>query len=321
MSTASSGTANSCRLEYDLTFIGAAGLNGRIDTESHQKLVNSYYHGLAEPTGTTLGGFRHDLDAEKQAMNILANRIYAHLGCASDDDYRARIGRVRRGLVTLFSSFGPCHSCREVLRQLRHDFPAVTFEITYRNGLRGGGTARLMEAGGGLSGVYGIGDADELPNKDWRKAYPGTPVPAATATLRAQFTGGPAVAAAATAVAGQAYTSYRYPAARQQGNPDEVTAALDVVAKAVWDTIAPGQNFNERTFPQFIRNVGSGDLVLACEQGPTSAGRTAIAAFVADFPRVRVQVDYQGAAARVGALGYADSTAAGGGWRKVFPAT
>ncbi|WP_405020020.1 hypothetical protein OHV05_27340 [Kitasatospora sp. NBC_00070] len=312
---------NTCRLEYTLTFVGAAQLTGRIDTESHQPLVWSYYHGLPEPTGSTLTGQQHDLDAEKQAMNILANRIYRHLACTTDDEYRARIGQIRRGEVTLFSALGPCHSCREVLRLLRADLPTVSFEVTYRNSTRDGGSARLLAAGDGLSGAYGFGDAEQVqPGGQWRKSFPGVPVPAATAAFWMQFTAGPRVTGAEAAVAGQPYTSCRYPRARQSGTPDEVTAVVDQVAAAVWDGIAPGQQFNDRTFPQFVRNVGSGELLLVCEQGPSAAGQATVAAFVADFPKVRVQVDYPGAAARSGGLGYADAVQAGGGWRKVFPA-
>lgn len=46
-----------------------------------------------------------------------------------------------------------------------------------------------------------------------------------------------------------------------------------------------------------------------------------MAAFVADFPKVRIEVSYGAAAAQADGCGYADATALPGGtWLKVFPA-
>jgi hypothetical protein len=325
MTTAAMPT-NYVTLHYQLLFLDGTELTGRIDQQSHLALVRGlYYDALAEPNGSGLysGQRKHDADAEKQALNQLAGEIARHLGCGTVPEYRAAVGRIRAGRLTMHSTFGPCHSCRRVIRDFLAELPTVSLDVVYGNGCNTRGTHFQIPAGTGLHGQYGYeraADLVQLENCSWKKTFVGTPVPAATGSFRMQFTGGPSVSGTKTAVAGQRYTSCRYPQARQAGTPDEVTAVLDQVARAVWDGIAPGQAFGERTFPQFVRNVGSGELTLTCEQGPTAAGQAALAAFVADFPALVTTVTYQGTAAQGGGRGYPDAVRTADGWTKVFRA-
>ncbi|MHA6765288.1 deaminase domain-containing protein [Streptacidiphilus sp. PAMC 29251] len=315
---------NEVRLDYSISFVEGADLVGAIAFKSHAALVNSYYLGSPEPKGTTLGGYQHDLDAEKQAINTLANRIFTRLGCKDDDEYRAALSQVRKGRLTLFSSMGPCHSCRGVFKQFLGDFPALTLEVTYRNQTRNG-KVRLLPAGGGLHGDYGYADAEQIPGQDWRKTFVGVPMPMATAVFLIKFASGPECAATVTAVAGRPYTSFLY--RPQGGSPIAAeTAALDRVAKSVRDTIT-GQRDSTLSgvgFRKLLGNVSSGHVWLTGEQGPTADGRTAIAAFVKDFPKVTLRVAYDGATAAGGGLGYADAAKGDAdepAWVKVFKPT
>lgn len=315
---------NNATLDYDITFVDGTSIQDTIRTGSHDKPVYAYYQGLAEPQGTTLSGFQHEKDAEKQAVNILANRLYDHLGCTTTEEYRAAIRTVRKGTVTLFSTMGPCHSCRAVIRAFVADFPTLTMVVGYRNRIGNGTqTAKLIKAGDGLHGAYGYGEADQRPNGDWEMIFAGTPIPATMVEYAVQFTKGPLSKGALTVVAAQPYTPYLY---RVPGGHtfDADTVALDRVARAVRDTMDDKEDSGMAvaSFRHFVVNVGSGTVTLTCEQGPTADGRASIAAFIADFPKVKVIVTYPGDAASGGGLGYADATRAGGAtrWRKVFPA-
>ena len=322
MTTAIRG--NNAILDYDITFVDGSSIRNTIRTASHADPVYAYYEGLAEPEGTTLGGFQHQKDAEKQAVNTLANTLYDHLGCKSAEDYREAIRTVRKGTVRLFSTMGPCHSCRAVVKAFLADFPALTMVVSYRNKVGDGQeTAVLIKAGSGLYGSYGYGDAAQLPNGDWSKTFVGAPIPATKVEYAIQFTEGPLSKGELTAVAGQRYTPYIYrlPA----GNAiDADTTALDRVVRVVRDKMdgKADSTMAVASFRRFVVNVGSGTVTLTCEQGPTADGRASIAAFVRDFPKVDLIVTYPAEAASGGGLGYADATRASGAapWRKVFAA-
>ncbi|WP_330334314.1 hypothetical protein OHS33_34270 [Streptomyces sp. NBC_00536] len=318
---------NTARLQYSITFIGYADLVGEVESVSHQELRgDNYYKDLPEPADHkgALQGIQHRKDAERQVVNLLADRIYRHLGCASTAQYKARIGAVRRGTVDLYSDMGPCHSCRSVIKDFRTDFPALDFQVRYRNALFSGGTARLLQAGDGLYGSYGIGDAEQGAGDLWIKNHPGTPLYAATATFDAKVAGpdGYRFQGTFTAVDQQPHASFLYPAPTAVAAPlDEVAAVLDQVAANIRDTMAPGQEMRPQSFRKWINGINQGTVRLVCERGPSQAGRTAVAAFIADFPKVRIEVSYEATAARTDGLGYGDATAGPAGtWLKVFPA-
>ena len=315
---------NNAVLDYDITFVDGSSISDTIRTGSHDDPVYAYYEGLAEPQGTTLSGFQHQKDAEKQAVNILANTLYAHLGCTTAAEYRKAIRTVRKGTVTMFSTMGPCHSCRAVIKAFLADFPTLTMVVGYRNRVgKGQETAVQIKAGSGLFGAYGYGDAVERPNHDWEKTFTGTPLPATTVEYAVQFTKGPLSEGELTAVAAQPYTAYIYRVPTGH-DYDADSVALDRVARAVRDTMDEKEDsgMTVASFRRFIANVGSGTVTLTCEQGPTADGRASLAAFVRDFPKVDVVVTYPGAAASGGGLGYADATRASSTvpWRKVFEA-
>ncbi|MFJ9945345.1 deaminase domain-containing protein [Streptomyces erythrochromogenes] len=318
---------NKARLEYSIAFIGYADLVGEVEAASHQDLAgDNYYQDLAEPEDWTgaLRGIQHRRDAERRVVNLLANEIYRHLGCQNTAQYKARIRAVRRGTVDLYSDMGPCHSCRSVIKDFRWDFPTLAVDVRYRNALRGGGSAALIPAGEGLFGMYGIGDAVQRPDGQWVKSYPGAPVPAATATFDVKVAGqaGDRFRGTLDAVDQQPHAPYLYPAPNATAAPlDEATAVLDKIAQAIRNQMAPGQQMRPQSFRQWIRGIDQGTVRLACERGPGQAGRTAVAAFVADFPKVRVEVVYEATAAQADGQGYADATRQPDGtWTKVFAA-
>ncbi|MEV6682463.1 hypothetical protein AB0N09_37225 [Streptomyces erythrochromogenes] len=85
--------------------------------------------------------------------------------------------------------------------------------------------------------------------------------------------------------------------------------------------MTPGRQMRPQSFRQWIRGIDQGTVQLACERGPGQAGRSAVAAFVADFPKVRVEVAYEAAAAQADAHGCTDATQGPGGtWLKAFAA-
>ncbi|WP_328296596.1 hypothetical protein OG389_01480 [Streptomyces sp. NBC_00435] len=318
---------NKARLRYSIAFIGYADLAGEIESVSHQEpRGDNYYQDLPEPSDWTgaLQGVQHRKDAERQAVNLLADAIYHHLGCRSTAQYRTRISAVRRGTVDLYSDMGPCHSCRSVIKDFRSDFPTLSLDVRYRNALFSGGNARLLTAGDGLYGSYGVGDAEQGAGGLWVKSYPGSPVAAATATFDAKVAGpdGDRFQGTVTAVDQQPHASFLYPAPSATEAPlDEVAAVLDQVAGSIRDRMAPGQQMRPQSFRQWIRGIDQGTVRLVCERGPGQAGRTAVAAFAADFPKVRIEVSYEAPAAQAGGHGYADATARPSGtWLKIFPA-
>ncbi|MFD3552056.1 deaminase domain-containing protein [Streptomyces goshikiensis] len=318
---------NRASLRYSIAFIGYPDLEGEVESVSHRALRgDNHYQDLPEPAEWTgaLKGIQHRRDAERQVVNLLADEIYRHLGCRSTAQYRARIRAVRRGTVDLYSDMGPCHSCRSVIKDFRADFPTLAVQVRYRNALRGGGSAALIPAGDGLYGNYGVGDAAQRQDGQWVKTYPGDPVAAATATFDVKVAGpyGDRFRGTASAIDQQPHAPYLYPAPKATAAPlDEVAAALDTVARSISDQMAPGRRMRPQSFRRWIENIDQGTVELTCERGPGQAGRAAVAAFVADFPQVRVEVAYEAAAAHAAGQGYADATGRrGGGWLKVFAA-
>lgn len=322
------GFANKAILKYAITFIGYPDLEGEFQRFSHQPLRgDNYYKDIPEPADWTgaLKDRQHGKDAERQVVNLLADEIYHHLGCTSTADYKARIGAVRKGTLDLYSDMGPCHSCRSVIRDFRKDFPALTLQVRYRNAVGQGRSAALIEAGGGLYGAYGIGDAAQGSDELWVKTYPGTPVAAATGTFDVKFAGGKAgrrYTGSATAVDQQPHASYVYPAPQARPAPlDEVTAVLDGIALDLSNQLVPESLMRPQAFRTWIQGIERGTVRLDCERGPVREGRIAIAAFIKDFPKVAVEVTYAGAAAQAAGCGYTDATAQRDGtWLKSFPA-
>ncbi|WP_433856187.1 hypothetical protein [Streptomyces kronopolitis] len=317
---------NNATLMYAIAFIGHADLKGQIRSASHQELRGgNYYKDLAEPKDWTgaLRGIQHRTDAERQAVNLLADAIYSHLGCRSTAQYTSRIGAVRRGTVVLYSDMGPCHSCRSVLKDFRRDFPTLTLEVRYRNALRGGGSAALIPAGEGLFGMYGIGDATQRADELWAKVHPGRPVAAATGTydVKVAGPGGQSFAGTVSGIDQQPHTSYLYPAPKAAAAPlDEVAAVMDDIARGISTKMTPGQVMRPQAFRQWIGNI-KGTVRLDCERGPAEDGRAAVAAFIEDFPKVDIKVAYPGTAAQTDDCGYADATEQDDGtWLMAFPA-
>ncbi|CAM5668439.1 hypothetical protein SAVIM338S_06962 [Streptomyces avidinii] len=150
------------------------------------------------------------------------------------------------------------------------------------------------------------------------------PVAEATATFDAKIAGpdGFRFQGTVTAVDQQPHASFLYPAPSATEAPlDEVAAVLDQIAGHIRDKMAPGQSMRPQSFRQWVRGIDQGTVRLVGERGPSQAGRTAVAAFVADFPKVRIEVSYEGPAAQADGCGYADATArTDGTWLKVFPA-
>jgi hypothetical protein len=309
---------NSASLRYTISFADGTEFTGRVDTTSHSGEIVSHYRGLAEPAEHqgALTGFQHEQDAEKQAVNIFANRLYRHLRCTSDADYRARIRTVRRGRIELFSTLGPCHSCRHVIRTCLADFPAVTMEVRYRNSTRRGGTARLLPAGEGLHGAYGYDDATQPdgPNGSWCRIFPGRHRTLVKADYAIRFRAplgqeqGPLARGSVSAVAGTPYTPFAYRSA-DTSSGDEVAQVLDGVARQLRTMI--GGKAGNRELDAFrlhmLNNVVSGKVTLTADQGPTQAGRAAMDAFNVDFPRVDVEFAYEGQRALVDGVGYRDA--------------
>ncbi|MEU3406040.1 deaminase domain-containing protein [Streptomyces sp. NPDC006670] len=320
---------NKAILTYSITFIGYPDLEGEFRSVSHQEpRGDSYYKDVPEPADWTgaLKGRQHGRDAERQAVNLLADTIYRHLGCTSTADYKARIGAVRKGTLDLYSDMGPCHSCRSVIKDFRSDFPALTVRVRYRNAVHGGSSAALISAGGGLYGAYGIGDAAQGGDGLWAKTFPGSPVAAATGTFDVKFAGGKAgksYRGGATAVDQQPHASYLYPAPRPvPAALDEVTAVLDGIALDLSSQMVPEPLMRPQSFRQWIQGIERGTVRLDCERGPVKEGRIAVAAFIKDFPHVAVEVAYPGPAAQTDGCGYTDATAQGdGSWLKSFPAS
>ncbi|MFD5617095.1 deaminase domain-containing protein [Streptomyces yangpuensis] len=318
---------NRASLRYSIAFIGYANLEGEVESFSHRALRgDNYYQDLAEPEDWSgaLRGIQHRRDAERQVVNLLADEIYRHLGCRNTAQYKARIKAVRRGTVDLYSDMGPCHSCRSVIKDFRTDFPTLALQVRYRNALRGGGSAALIPAGDGLFGKYGIGDAAQRPDGQWAKNYPGAPVPAATATFDMKVAGpaGDRFLGTLDAVDQEPHASYLYPHPNVTAAPlDETTAVLDGITQAVSDRMAPGRRMRPQSFRQWIGGIDQGTVRLTCERGPNQEGRASVASFVADFPKVRVEVAYEGAAAQADGNGYTDAARRPDGtWLKVFAA-
>ncbi|MGW7365018.1 deaminase domain-containing protein [Streptomyces sp. NPDC054841] len=126
---------------------------------------------------------------------------------------------MRRGRIELFSTMGPCHSCRHVIRNFRADFPAVTPEVRYRNSTRqGGATAQTLKAGEGLYGMYGYDDATQPGgrNAPWRKIFPGAYRTWMVAEYKIRFKAssgqeqGPLAEGDQWAVAGTPHTPFTY---------------------------------------------------------------------------------------------------------------
>lgn len=317
---------NRATLTYSIAFIGYADLEGEVQSVSHQALRGgNYYQDLAEPEDWdgALRGIQHRTDAERQVVNLLADEIYSHLGCRSNAQYTSRIGAVRRGTVILYSDMGPCHSCRSVIKDFRRDFPTLTLDIRYRNALRGGGSAALIPAGDGLSGNYGIGDATQRDDKLWAKVYPGSPVAAATGAydVKVAGPGGQAFAGTVSGIDQQPHSSYLYPAPKATAAPlDEVAAVMDGIARGISTKMVPGQLMRPQAFRRWIGNI-EGTVRLDCERGPSGDGRTAVAAFIEDFPKVDVEVAYPGTAAQADGGGYSDATEQDdGSWLMTFSA-
>lgn len=315
---------NRATLTYSIAFIGYADLEGEVESVSHQDLRGgNYYQDLPEPKdwNGALKGIQHRKDSERQVVNLLADAIYSHLGCRNDTQYTSRIGAVRKGTVVLYSDMGPCHSCRSVIKDFRRDFPALTLDIRYRNKLHSGGSAALIPAGEGLFGSYGIGDATQRADELWAKIYPGTPVAAATAAydVKVAGPGGQAFAGTVSAIDQQPHSSYLYPAPKATAAPlDEVAAVVDGIARGISTKMAPGQLMRPQAFRQWIGNI-KGAVRLDCERGPSGDGRTAVAAFLKDFPKVEVEVCYPGTAAQADGCGYSDASQQGDGtWLKTF---
>ncbi|MEU8764687.1 deaminase domain-containing protein [Streptomyces sp. NPDC048659] len=319
---------NKATLTYSITFIGYPDLDGEFQSVSHQALRgDNYYKDIPEPAEWTgaLKGHQHGKDAERQVVNLLADKIYRHLGCRSTADYKDRIGAVRKGTVDLYSDMGPCHSCRKVIKDFRQDFPALTFRIRYRNAVRGGGSGALLEAGGGLFGAYGIGDAAQGADELWVKVHPGSPIAAATAGFVVKFAGGKAgkqYTGGATGIDQQPHTSYLYPApSGGSALLDEVTAALDGIALNLSRQMVPESLMRPQAFRQWLQGIESGSVHLDCERGPVREGRIAVAAFIKDFPKLSVEIVYPGPAAQSDGCGYTDAGSQGDGtWLKRFPA-
>ncbi|MFE9537239.1 deaminase domain-containing protein [Streptomyces sp. NPDC006691] len=320
---------NKATLTYSIAFIGYPDLEGEFQSVSHQApRGDNYYKDIPEPADWTgaLKGRQHSKDAERQVVNLLADEIYHHLGCTSTADYTARITAVRKGTLDLYSDMGPCHSCRSVIKDFRKDYPTLTLQMRYRNAVRGGRSAALIEAGGGLYGAYGIGDAAQGGDELWAKTYPGSPVAAATGTFDVKFAGGKSgkrYTGNATAIDQQPHSSYLYPAPRPASAPlDEVTAVLDGIALDLSTQMVPEPVMRPQAFRQWLSGIEQGTVRLDCERGPVRDGRIAVAAFAKDFPKVTIEVAYPGAAAQADGCGYTDSTAQDDGtWLKSFPAS
>ncbi|MFE9425280.1 hypothetical protein ACFYNO_20160 [Kitasatospora sp. NPDC006697] len=318
---------NNATLVYDISFVDGPDFADRIDTHSHGGQIYSYYESYPEPTDHPgLQGYQHDQDGEKLAINIFANRLYRHLGCTDNADYRRKIATVRRGRLQLNSTMGPCHSCRRMLRAFLDDFPAVTLEVTYGNSGRRGGSARELQAGEGLYGVYGYADAVQLdpPRGSWFIAFPGTPRTRITAEYEIRFkplsTGGQGVTSTGTAwaVAGSTYAPFIYRSPGTAGS-NEVAEVLDDIAKELRKTI--GGKPDKRDVPGFREHmslmVSGGSLTLHADQGPDQDGRRALEVFRTDFPRVEVTFHYAAPNALEAGRGYRDAQADGpGNWTR-----
>ncbi|MFJ3902809.1 deaminase domain-containing protein [Streptomyces sp. NPDC090025] len=317
---------NKAILTYSIAFIGHPDLVGKLNGASHaDPRGGNYYKDIPEPgdwTGT-LRGRQHTKDAERQVVNLLADRIYTHLGCTDNADYAARIRAVRNGTIELYSDMGPCHSCRSVIADFRKDFPALTVTVRYGNVLRGGGSAALIAAGDGLFGSYGIGDAVQGANGAWAKTYQGSPLAAVTGTFDVKFAGGAdgrRFTGTASAIDRQPHSSFLYPAPKTAAVPlDVTTAVLDAIARQLGERLLPTEVMRPKAFRQWIEGVERGTVSLVCERGPVRDGRVAIAEFLKDFPKVTVEVHYPGAAAQTDGAGYTDAVDQGDGtWLKTF---
>ncbi|MER7950485.1 deaminase domain-containing protein [Streptomyces sp. NPDC096079] len=315
---------NKATLTYSIAFFGHPDMEGKFERHSHSLPEgDNYYQDLPEPTGSVFArenAYQHGKDAERQVINLLADKIYDHLRCTSTDDYTTRIRTVRGGTLDLYSDMGPCHSCRSVIAAFRKDFPALTVTVRYRNAVRGGRSAALMEAGGGLYGAYGIGDATQGRDELWSKTYPGVPVFGVTGTFAVQHAKGRYTGSVTTADE-RPYSSYLYPVpGENSAERDAVTAVLDLIARGLGTQLSPRTPLDPPVFRRAVQGA-SGTVRLDCDRGIVQQGRKSVAAFQRDFPKVSVEVAFPGTGPMVDGRGYTDALRqTDGTWLKSFPA-
>lgn len=182
MTTSIPASENKATITYKLTFSTSdTPLTGEKTTTSRNPVASFWYQSKAEPKGSTFADtYQHSKDAELLLLDYLAEKVVAKFEVAADDGWgvvgkggkqkaaspeevRAiqqkvyeGAGKVAKGEVTIFSDFGPCHSCRDVINQFRREFPNVKVIIKYR---KPDGDNPLMAAGTGMYGTYGCGDA------------------------------------------------------------------------------------------------------------------------------------------------------------------
>ncbi|WP_329191571.1 MULTISPECIES: deaminase domain-containing protein [unclassified Streptomyces] len=163
---------NSAKLTYKISFTAGPDLEGSFESVSGSAVVGySHYEGKPEGgNGPLKDQYMHEKDPEKQTINLLANAIYARLGCQNNGQYLPAImAQITGGSISLYSDKGPCHSCRPIIRKFLADYPMLSFQVRYRK-TDGWGKPipALAPAGGNLVGAYGYEDAVEV-NGFWCK--------------------------------------------------------------------------------------------------------------------------------------------------------
>ncbi|MEV4940597.1 hypothetical protein [Streptomyces zaomyceticus] len=169
--TTAAAYLNQATLKFRLSFTVGPDLEGTLQRTSGTSMVEStYYHGQPEPKGLHVGKYMHNNDPERQTINLLANMVLERLGCADDQYLNQILAQVTGGDIQLVTDKGPCHSCRDILKQFLRDFPMLgSFVVIYRKKDGRGQPVRALEAAGGnLCGSYGYEDAVEV-NGSWSK--------------------------------------------------------------------------------------------------------------------------------------------------------
>ncbi|MCD2469428.1 MULTISPECIES: hypothetical protein [unclassified Streptomyces] len=169
--TTAAAYLNEATLKYRLSFTVGPDLEGTLKRTSGTGVVGStYYHGLCDPKGVNAGNFMHNKDPERQTINLLANMVLERLGCPDDQYLNQILAQVTGGEIQLITDKGPCHSCRNIIKQFLGDFPMIgSFVVVYRKTSgRGEPILALEPAGKGLYGAYGYEDAVEV-NGSWSK--------------------------------------------------------------------------------------------------------------------------------------------------------
>lgn len=138
-------------ITFDLTLPDGTHLAGEETCSSGDvQGAPTYYRRKADGTDSKgKAKYLHMWDPEAQLFDWLANEVFEHYG---NDAPTYRNGAAQTvGTLTVVGDQGPCHSCRHVISQFKHEFPLVVITVRYATG----DPNRPAVAAGTGSGLYG----------------------------------------------------------------------------------------------------------------------------------------------------------------------